>query len=1292
MNRPRYESGSQDKPDVRSEKPVEYPVTKEPSYLDNGKGDRDNKCGSSYSLGINGLMKAYQNRQSYTGAWDEDFNGHVELYDTLSRLCGLSDAEKAESLPIMLRDDALSFYTRNYKVGDSYVGIITKMREWYTSEEQRNRLLHQWQGLRLTKAMQEAPEKSEIEVFRDLSNRLTQIQRQLDKSYRTDNFLRDQLLVAADLTSIKQSMRERVPKTAQEATQRIATFLSSEAGSAGSNAFFNCDTAFNEALYSLGSKYGGEAKRNLKGYQKGNRKGAAKISSKWFAGVKGCYVCGKNHMARTRHSRDEIMAAIKKLKEKHSKALLSVEDLAMITDDLLWDGEGEGNKDDIVLSEDEAEAGYIACDVMELHKDQEVHLANISFVHGRTFNADFEREMVMMSRELACGEKTPFKGIYIDTCANRSSVMSIAQYKAYCREFNVPSQINKTDVKALRGIGGSSTAFGSAIIPVPFKDLNLVIDIKFRIVKDNVPTLLAMKDMVENGLDISIQRRVVKYKHLEHPLHMENFFLIHRWGRGDLAYSLYTETELKRLHRTFGHPTVEALINLLRRANPDEMNAEARKSLQEITNSCTVCVQNASRPRRFKVTIGSDDLRFNHIIAVDVMYLSGRAILHIVDEATHYNAASFLRKMSSAETWKTIVRCWTAVYLGPPDFLRVDQGTNFVSKEFCASAEAEGIKVLPAPIESPETLSHVERYHAPLRAAYTKIRSSLGRSESDADVLQMAVKAVNDTIGPEGLCPTLLVYGAIPRPAKLTPAETQLARAKALDSAMDSVRKEQAKRRVAFALKHYKGPKGKEDSNKLLTLPAFSPVYVYRTSTTRWEGPYPFIQIDGETCVVQLPSGRKIFRSTAVRRSVPVAEKENSRGSEARDKEVLAETRTQPDKNGSEDDIELDRNVLNAMFGDSDLKVADNDEHDFCQSRQTELEGLKRRETFEIVQMNAIPKRTQIYGSRWVDTIKYIDGKRKEKSRLVSQNFRDRGASTIATKSPTVSRLGQRIAVATAAIIPEHTSYIRDISQAYVQSESSLERSIYLYPPPEMGLGEEEVLLVKKPLYGIPESGLHWFLTYHTHHVERLGMMATKGDVCVLYKRGETTPKGLVALQVDDSYGHGEEKFLQEEETHSKRFQCKPRTLLTPGKPAPFNGTTIRIQNDGSHHLEQSGKLRGLCLPETQKDLVSVRAQAQYIGCCTRPDLCAPVQLLAPDVTQPTRATFSAMKKIVQWCHDTSDIGLRYIPLDMETLRLCLFTDASFANTHELKSTWICCRAHRWEQQRKHNSLRKHEM
>ena len=171
-----------------------------------------------------------------------------------------------------------------------------------------------------------------------------------------------------------------------------------------------------------------------------------------------------------------------------------------------------------------------------------------------------------------------------------------------------------------------------------------------------------------------------------------------------------------------------------------------------------------------------------------------------------------------------------------------------------------------APIENPGSIGLVERYHAPLRKAYVKLRETLSRTNAtDQECLQAAVYAANATIGPEGLCPMLLVFGALPRPAQRTPSPTQVERQNAIELAKVEIQKEQASRRIKFALTHTNSPKAKEQSAYLRNLPSGALVLVYRTTTKGWEGPFHFISIEGETVVVQLHQGRRIFRSTCVR-------------------------------------------------------------------------------------------------------------------------------------------------------------------------------------------------------------------------------------------------------------------------------------------------------------------------------------------------------------------------------------------------------------------------------------------
>ncbi len=1207
------------------------------------KEDKSESKTADFSLGINGLMKAYQGRKKYSGDFNDDLTSAFQLYETLCNMCHLRDNERSEVLPVMLCGEALNRFTSLNAHNLSYIELKEKLLSHFISEEQKGRMLTMWQSMRLSDAMRAEPDKSELEIFRQFSYKLSQIQQQLDTPYRHDNFLRDQLMISVDIPNIQQLLKERVPRTSQQAINRVATFLSSEPTSAGS--YITKSNESRTAMYTLGQKFGGNNNYNNNKHKnwKTNRN---KVSSNWIRGVKGCFVCGQNHKARSRHPAHEVRAAIEKLKQNNPTALISVEDLAFISEELAQDNSED--KNEIEFSDDEdnesQSEAYIVEDALDMHKQTEAKLANMSFLHGRSYEKDQLNAYTVMERELKLGETTMFKGILLDTCCNRSSVMSLSQYKAYCEEFNVPTKL-KPDTKSISGIGGNSKAVGTAMIPIPFTDLNLVIDVEFTIMKDNVPTLLSMKDMKDNGLDLSIQKEELYYKHLTQQLSMENYFLIHRWGKGDIAYSLYTESELRKLHRVFGHPTVSALFKLLQQARGSEIDKSVRETLEEISKSCITCAVNATKPRRFKLTVGTDDLRFNHIVAMDVMYLNGRPVLHVVDEATHFGAALFLKNQSTKSIWKAFLKCWTRIYLGPPDFLQVDQGTNFISSEFGECAKAEGITVLKAPIESANTMSHVERYHAPLRSAYKKIRDSLPRSETDDECLQLAVKAVNDTIGPEGLIPTLLVFGAIPRPATTEQSKCQMERAKALDLAMDSVRKEQAKRRINFGLQT-KGPKAMEHSEKLRNLPAGSPVYVYRQKSNKWEGPFLFIEIQGETVTVQQPSGRKIFRSTVVKPCVE-SKLQNM------DTQQLKHTR----------DVVYDK-LSQALFSTPESNQSS--EMDFSISRKTEWKGLLESLTFEIVKISTVRKGTRIYNCRFVDSFKLKDGKLVPKSRLVAMNYNDHEAKNISTKSPTITKLSQRIAISLAACYPELKPYLRDIIQAFIQALSTLERDVYLKPLPEMNLADDEVLLVRKPLYGVPESGLHWFVSYQGHHKDKIGMKATIVDPCLLYRSDGKHLEGITILQVDDSFGFGTDDFLSDEDSCGKYFKSKPRVFLEKGKEIVFNGSEIRRNEDGTFTLHQKKKLESLTHVTSDEEFSSMRAAVQYIGYSSRPDICSSAQLLATNT--PTSSDKKKLNNLIDYCRSTSQQGLNFIKLDLESCRLALFTDSSFANGSNFKS------------------------
>lgn len=117
----------------------------------------------------------------------------------------------------------------------------------------------------------------------------------------------------------------------------------------------------------------------------------------------------------------------------------------------------------------------------------------------------------------------------------------------------------------------------------------------------------------------------------------------------------------------------------------------------------------------------------------------------------------------------------------------------------------------------------------------------------------------------------------------------------------------------------------------------------------------------------------------------------------------------------------------------------------FLESRRKEINGLLEKGTFEVVPISEIPPGIRVFNSRFVDEIKNIGTAAAfEKSRLVVQAYNDHDKERILTQAPTIQRMSQRLILALSAIKSQLGLYLRDISQAYVQSTTSLNRQFYV--------------------------------------------------------------------------------------------------------------------------------------------------------------------------------------------------------------------------------------------------------
>ncbi len=152
----------------------------------------------------------------------------------------------------------------------------------------------------------------------------------------------------------------------------------------------------------------------------------------------------------------------------------------------------------------------------------------------------------------------------------------------------------------------------------------------------------------------------------------------------------------------------------------------------------------------------------------------------------------------------------------------------------------------------------------------------------------------------------------------------------------------------------------------------------------------------------------------------------------------------------------------------------------FSESRPEETRALYALGTYEPVHISDADGQ-RLYHSVFVDKVK-DGGRKRSRFRVAASNDREHELMTFA---PTIQRMSLRMLLAVGAIYDIRT---RDITKAFVQSDTGLRRSIYMHPPKELNLKKDMVLTILKPLYGLPESSLHWFNCYSKHHKEKLNL------------------------------------------------------------------------------------------------------------------------------------------------------------------------------------------------------------
>jgi len=197
---------------------------------------------------------------------------------------------------------------------------------------------------------------------------------------------------------------------------------------------------------------------------------------------------------------------------------------------------------------------------------------------------------------------------------------------------------------------------------------------------------------------------------------------------------------------------------------------------------------------------------FNQEVRLDIMFLDGAAVLHTIDVGTNFSATRFIERQDTATIWNTFLRAWSTMYIGYPESMLTDQGFVFMSEEWGNSCESASINLRHTGTESHNSLGAGETYHSMLRRIYNKVGMEFPKIPAEVR-LSLSVKAMNDSAGPDGLVPSLLVFGVLPTmPIVRARSTTQEQRIEAMAEACNESEKIIAQRCVQHGLQHRPPP------------------------------------------------------------------------------------------------------------------------------------------------------------------------------------------------------------------------------------------------------------------------------------------------------------------------------------------------------------------------------------------------------------------------------------------------------------------------------------------------------
>ena len=314
----------------------------------------------------------------------------------------------------------------------------------------------------------------------------------------------------------------------------------------------------------------------------------------------------------------------------------------------------------------------------------------------------------------------------------------------------------------------------------------------------------------------------------------------------------------------------------------------------------------------------------------------------------------------------------------------------------------------------------------------------------------------------------------------------------------------------------------------------------------------------------------------------------------------------------------------------------------------------------------------------------------KHKARLVCRGDMDPDLLTLRRDAPTMTRLSLMVICQIAASMSGWFMFNADITGAFLQGDQSLasrKQALYLRQPTEglPGLVKGQLMLVVRGIFGLANSPrLFWRHLRDT--LLKKGFVQSVLDKAVfMYYRNKKLVLVLGA-HVDDLIGTGHPQEADEILTELRAtFDFGAWADSRTDKVLEYGGKQLSFEDiDGQKVVCLSQKKfiqaasatvipkwrmatpNSPLTPSEHTELRSIGGSLHWMTGQTRPDLAAGTSLHMAG--QPTVDHLIQLNKLIKEAKASEDWCLRFRPIPLETAKVLVFSDSSWANTDELKS------------------------